>query len=52
MASIATAGHLPALEEPHEREAVGRVLEATWATPTAASQDVLIEVVRKLAGQQ
>ena len=29
MASIATASHLPALEEPHEHEAVGRVLEAT-----------------------
>lgn len=29
MASIATASHLPALAEPHEREAVGRVLEAT-----------------------
>ncbi|HET6865107.1 MAG TPA: ferritin-like domain-containing protein [Solirubrobacteraceae bacterium] len=29
MASIATASHLPALEEPHEREAVGRMLEAT-----------------------
>lgn len=29
MASIATASHLPVLEEPHEREAVGRVLEAT-----------------------
>ena len=29
MASIATSSHLPALEEPHEREAIGRELEAT-----------------------
>lgn len=29
MASIASSSHLPALEEPHERHAVGRELEAT-----------------------
>jgi starvation-inducible DNA-binding protein len=29
MASIASSSHLPALEEPHEREAVARELEAT-----------------------
>jgi starvation-inducible DNA-binding protein len=29
MASVASSSHLPALEEPHERHAVGRELEAT-----------------------
>ena len=29
MASIATSSHLPALAEPHEREAIGRELQAT-----------------------
>jgi starvation-inducible DNA-binding protein len=29
MASIATSSHLPALGEPHEREAIGRELQAT-----------------------
>jgi starvation-inducible DNA-binding protein len=29
MNSVATASHLPALSEPHEREALGRELEAT-----------------------
>jgi starvation-inducible DNA-binding protein len=29
MASLATSTHLPALAEPHEREAVGRELQAT-----------------------
>ena len=29
MASIATSTHLPALAEPHEREAIGRELQAT-----------------------
>ena len=29
MASIATSSHLPALGEPHEREAAGRDLETT-----------------------
>ena len=29
MASIATSSHLPALAEPHEREAIGRELEST-----------------------
>jgi hypothetical protein len=29
MASIATSSHLPAFDEPHERETVGRELRAT-----------------------
>ena len=29
MASIATSTHLPVLDEPHEHEAVGQILEAT-----------------------
>lgn len=29
MASIASSTHLPALDDPHEREGIGRVLEAT-----------------------
>jgi hypothetical protein len=37
MASIATSTHLPALEQPYEREAIGGELQATLLEPVDLS---------------